>query len=165
MNKVKTYTLFRQNLAKTMDEVCSSLEPITVTRNNNEPVVMLSLKCYNSILETNYMLRSSRNAERLMASIKEIEALINKKQKLMEIVHSSYADEDTNYLKQNNKSIYKNILIEAINKNPYEGIGNPTPLKDELSEYWSRKIDSEHRLVYKIHEDVLYILQCRYHNH
>jgi len=54
-------------------------------------------------------------------------------------------------------------LIEAITRDPYEGIGQPELLKNELQGYWSRRINSEHRLVYKVVDDLLIIKQCRYH--
>lgn len=63
------------------------------------------------------------------------------------------------------KKIFKRIkeLIKDITRNPFEGIGKPEPLKHELSGYWSRRIDDEHRLVYKISDNTLYILSCKEH--
>jgi toxin YoeB len=54
-------------------------------------------------------------------------------------------------------------LIEAVMKSPFEGIGKPEPLRFELAGCWSRRIDQEHRLVYKVERDDLIILACRYH--
>jgi toxin YoeB len=54
-------------------------------------------------------------------------------------------------------------LIDAVIKSPFEGIGKPGPLRFELAGCWSRRIDQEHRLVYKIERDCLIILACRYH--
>ena len=54
-------------------------------------------------------------------------------------------------------------LIEATLKSPFEGIGKPEPLKFELAGAWSRRIDQEHRLVYKVEKDELIVLACRYH--
>lgn len=54
-------------------------------------------------------------------------------------------------------------LIEAAAKSPFEGIGKPEPLKFELAGCWSRRIDQEHRLVYKVQKDELIVLGCRYH--
>jgi len=56
-----------------------------------------------------------------------------------------------------------NRLLEDIRRNGYEGIGNPEPLKDDLSECWSRRIDSKNRLVYTIEGNMAFILQCRSH--
>jgi toxin YoeB len=84
----------------------------------------------------------------------------------MEMVYSTRAKEDKAYwVSQNNTKILKRIekLIEAIQRHPYAGIGKPEPLRFEKSGYWSRRIDQEHRLVYKIANKTLYIAQCRYH--
>ena len=54
-------------------------------------------------------------------------------------------------------------LIDTTLKSPFEGIGKPEPLKFELSGSWSRRIDQEHRLVYKVERGELFILSCRYH--
>jgi toxin YoeB len=54
-------------------------------------------------------------------------------------------------------------LIEATLRQPFEGVGKPEPLKFELASCWSRRIDQEHRLVYKVEKNELIILACRYH--
>lgn len=54
-------------------------------------------------------------------------------------------------------------LIKEIQKNPFGGIGKPEPLKHDLSGCWSRRIDGEHRLVYRVSEEKIRILACRYH--
>jgi len=56
-----------------------------------------------------------------------------------------------------------NRLIKEIQREPFEGIGEPEPLKYNWSGYWSRRITIEHRLVYKVSDDNLMIAQCRYH--
>lgn len=56
-----------------------------------------------------------------------------------------------------------NRLIEAIDQSPFKGIGKPEPLRYGLAGYWSRRIDDEHRLVYKVERGVIYIAACRYH--
>jgi len=56
-----------------------------------------------------------------------------------------------------------NIIIKDIQRNKYEGIGKPAPLKHNLSGYWSRSIDSAHRIVYKIENNSILIAQLRYH--
>lgn len=56
-----------------------------------------------------------------------------------------------------------NLLIKAISRDSYKGIGKPEPLKGNLSGWWSRRIDMEHRIVYKIENKNIIILQCRYH--
>jgi len=54
-------------------------------------------------------------------------------------------------------------LILEVQKDPFHGIGKPEPLKHELADCWSRRIDEEHRLVYQVTESKIRILACRYH--
>lgn len=56
-----------------------------------------------------------------------------------------------------------NMLIKDIGRNPFDGIGKPEPLKGELSGFWSRRIDNEHRLVYVAEEDAVLIIACKGH--
>jgi toxin YoeB len=56
-----------------------------------------------------------------------------------------------------------NQLLKDIDRNGNEGIGKPEPLKYELQGFWSRRIDDEHRLIYKIDGDEIHIIHCRYH--
>ena len=56
-----------------------------------------------------------------------------------------------------------NALIRDIQRDPYQGIGKPEALRHTLSGYWSRRIDREHRIVYRVEGDVLLIVQLRYH--
>jgi len=80
----------------------------------------------------------------------------------------SFADDawdDYLYWQQQDKKILKKInrLIKEIQREPFEGIGEPEPLKYNWSGYWSRRISIEHRLVYKVVDDNLLVAQCRYH--
>lgn len=56
-----------------------------------------------------------------------------------------------------------NALIANIERQPHDGLGKPEPLKHQWTGYWSRRIDREHRLVYKATHDAIVIVQCRYH--
>ncbi len=56
-----------------------------------------------------------------------------------------------------------NLLSKDAERNPFEGLGKPEPLKGELSGFWSRRIDEKHRLVYRVQGDVLEILSCKGH--
>ena len=69
-----TYTALRKNLATTMDQVCNDHEPVTVTRSNARPVVILSLEDYKALEETAYLIRSPKNLQRLLESITELES-------------------------------------------------------------------------------------------
>lgn len=68
-----SYTAARSQLAKTMDRVCENHEPLIITRSGEPSVVMISLEDYNSLEETAYLLRSPKNAKRLLDSIAELE--------------------------------------------------------------------------------------------
>ena len=73
--------------------------------------------------------------------------------------------EDYLYWQKIDKKTLKrvNLLIKDIRRHPLEGLGDPEPLKHNWSGYWSRRIDREHRLVYKVTDNGLIIAQCRYH--
>lgn len=73
--------------------------------------------------------------------------------------------EDYLYWQRTDKVMLKriNTLIRDIQRSPFEGIGKPEPLKHNLSGFWSRRIDDEHRLVYTVVDGRILIAQCRYH--
>jgi len=73
--------------------------------------------------------------------------------------------EDYLYWQKVDKVITKRIneLIKSCMRVPLEGVGKPETLKGDLQTYWSRRITSEHRLVYKYTNDQLFIAACRYH--
>jgi antitoxin YefM len=79
-----SYTAARAKLAKTMDEVCERHEPVIITRSGQAPVVMLSLDDFNALEETAYLLRSPKNARRLLESIAELEEGRGKERNLVE---------------------------------------------------------------------------------
>lgn len=81
------------------------------------------------------------------------------------IIFGDTAWEDyTEWLKEDKKVLKKiNDLIDNISRTPFEGLGKPEPLKNELSGYWSRRITEKHRLIYKLYEDKLYIIGCKEH--
>lgn len=83
----------------------------------------------------------------------------------MKIIFSKNAWEDyTSWLTQDRKMLRKiNDLIKDIQKTPFSGKGKPEPLKYDLAGLWSRRIDREHRLVYKVQDKELFIYACKYH--
>lgn len=83
----------------------------------------------------------------------------------MKILFSERAWEDYLYWQQTDKKMLNRVnnLIKDIQRNPHSGIGKPEPLKHGLSGYWSRRIDDEHRILYKIENDTLSLVQIRYH--
>ena len=132
--KTMTYSESRANYAATLDAVLDDREEVVITRAGKDPVVIVSLDDYQSLKETAYLLRSPENARRLLGAIE-------------------------------NRKILKriNILIRDVQRNGNEGIGKPEPLKHGFQGYWSRRINDEHRLVYKVVEQEVRIAQCRYH--
>ena len=75
------------------------------------------------------------------------------------------AFEDVAYWVKTDVRMMKKIiqLLENIQQTPYEGLGKPEALKHQLQGHWSRRIDAEHRLVYRIEESSVVIISCRYH--
>jgi toxin YoeB len=72
---------------------------------------------------------------------------------------------DFNELARSDKSLYRKILslITDISRTPFQGLGKPEPLKYEFSGYWSRRIDQENRLIYKVTDEEIFILSCKEH--
>jgi toxin YoeB len=83
----------------------------------------------------------------------------------MELVWQTNAWEDYCYWQKRDKKILERVneLIKDCLRSPFKGIGKPEPLKGNYAGCWSRRIIQEHRLIYKINERRLHILQCRYH--
>ena len=83
----------------------------------------------------------------------------------MNILFTEEAWSDYTYWQKNDKKVLNKIneLIKSIIRDPFEGIGKPEPLKYQLSGFWSRRIDLEHRLVYRIENNNLEIISCKYH--
>ncbi len=83
----------------------------------------------------------------------------------MKVIFDDDAWEDYLYWQRTDPKVLKriNALIKEIQRNPYEGVGKPEPLKYNFAGYWSRRINDEHRLVYQVTEDAVLIAQLRYH--
>ncbi len=83
----------------------------------------------------------------------------------MKLVWSEKSWSDYLYWQKANKKIVQKIneLIKDIKRNQFDGIGKPEPLKHELAGFWSRRINDEHRLVYRIEDTMIQIASCRYH--
>ena len=65
---------------------------------------------------------------------------------------------------QDRKTLHRiNLLVEATLREPFTGIGKPEPLRENLSGYWSRRIDESNRLVYAVEDDQIVVIGCRYH--
>ena len=83
----------------------------------------------------------------------------------MKLVFTELSWEDYLFWQKNDKQKLKRIneLLKDISRNPYEGIGKPEPLKFNYAGFWSRRIDEEHRLIYRIVENEIQIAKCRFH--
>jgi toxin YoeB len=81
------------------------------------------------------------------------------------LIFADQAWDDYVHWQANDQKIVKriNLLIKDIKREPFSGIGEPEPLKYNWSGYWSRRITLEHRLVYKVTDQMILIAQCRYH--
>ncbi|MFQ5420977.1 MAG: Txe/YoeB family addiction module toxin [Anaerolineae bacterium] len=83
----------------------------------------------------------------------------------MNIQFTPSAWDDYLWLQKHNRHLLKKVnqLIKETGRTPFTGTGKPEPLKTTLSGYWSRRINSEHRLVYRVAETTLIIISCRFH--
>jgi toxin YoeB len=83
----------------------------------------------------------------------------------VKLVFSERAWEDYLYWRETDRRLLGRInqLIREIQREPFSGIGKPEPLKHAFQGYWSRRINDEHRIVYKIRDDSVLIAQIRYH--
>lgn len=73
--------------------------------------------------------------------------------------------EDYLYWQKTNKKTLKRInnSLKSISREPFSGIGKPEPLKHKYKGFWSRRIDGEHRLIYRVKDDEIHIAKCRFH--
>ena len=83
----------------------------------------------------------------------------------MKILFYKNAWEEYLSFRQNDEIIFNriNFIIKDISRSPFNGIGRPEPLKHSLAGFWSRRINQEHRLVYTVENNIIHILQCKYH--
>jgi toxin YoeB len=83
----------------------------------------------------------------------------------VKLTWSAEAWDDYIYWQETDKKTVKKIneLIKDATRTPFEGKGKPEPLKHNLAGFWSRRITSEHRMVYAVSDDALLIASCRYH--
>ncbi len=83
----------------------------------------------------------------------------------MKFVFTELSWEDYLFWQKNDKQKVRRIneLLKDISRHPYEGIGKPEALRFNYAGFWSRRIDEEHRLIYKIENDEIQIFKCRFH--
>ncbi|MEZ9936273.1 Txe/YoeB family addiction module toxin [Vibrio breoganii] len=84
-------------------------------------------------------------------------------QRLLSWTDEAWSD-SLNWQTQDKKRLKRiNKLINDVKRSPFEGIGKPEPLKENLSGFWSRRIDDTNRLVYAVDDQAIIIMSCRYH--
>jgi toxin YoeB len=83
----------------------------------------------------------------------------------MKLTFQTYGREDYLHWQEHDRKMLRklNRLIMECQRTPFSGTGKPEPLKGDFAGWWSRRIDQEHRLVYRVTDDALLIAQCRYH--
>ena len=83
----------------------------------------------------------------------------------MQLAFTESAWEEYLWFQEHDRKLLKriNALIKDIMRSPFDGIGKPEPLKANLSGYWSRRINEEHRLIYSVGAQFLIVVGCRYH--
>lgn len=81
------------------------------------------------------------------------------------VVYEHNASDDLEYWASNNLKVLKKVieLIHFCRKSPFDGLGKPEPLRHNLKGYWSRRINDEHRLIYKVDDEKITIISCRDH--
>ena len=81
------------------------------------------------------------------------------------LVFTTAAWKDYLYWQGQDRKTLKRInqLIQNVMRHPFEGIGKPEPLRENLAEFWSRRIDDPHRLIYAVDDHEVAIIACRYH--
>lgn len=83
----------------------------------------------------------------------------------MKLLFAPAAWDDYLYWQQHDRRMLERVnkLIREVQREPFSGVGKPEPLKHALAGFWSRRINDEHRMVYRVQDDVLMIAQLRYH--
>ena len=170
----------RQRLFPLLEQVNTDHEPVRITSKAGDAVLM-SADDYDSWQETVYLLRSPENARRLMEAVARDKASRTARAEVHQVSRRAPGDgrwrglrsinfdpdawEDFLFWLASDRKTARRIvrLIGEIQREPFTGIGKPEPLKGELSGYWSRRIDDEHRLVYRADDTEVKILKARYH--
>ena len=84
---------------------------------------------------------------------------------MKDIVFKGTSFEDYNDWSRTDKQVFNRIvmLLEDCRRHPFDGLGKPEPLKHQFKGCWSRRINTEHRLVYMVNDDSIEIVSCKYH--
>lgn len=159
-----------------LDRVVDDAEEVVVTRHGREAAVIISLREYESLKETAYLMASPANARRQNQAVEELrndggdarpDRLRRQLRRGTGSVKVQFAGrgwEDYPTWQRDRQMLKRvNALIQDIRRNDPQGIGKPEQLRGNWAGFWSRRIDQEHRLAYRITDDTVQIAQCRYH--
>ena len=159
----------RSRLFPLIQQVNDDHLPVRINSKGGDAVLM-SADDFDSWQETIYLLRSPANARRLMEAVghgrEDNEGTAGFGRRVVRSIHfDPDAWDDFLYWLGADRKMATRVtrLIGDIQRDPFTGIGKPEPLKGDLSGYWSRRIDDEHRLVYRADDKEVKILKARYH--
>lgn len=168
-----SYTETRARFAEVLDTVIQDSEEVVITRAGVEATVLVSLSEYQSLKETDYLLRNPANAERLLRAAAQSRMGGDVRHTVLEVKDAKdrpgwagSAWDDYLWWHAHDRRILGriNLLVEHIRRSASEGIGSPEALRHQLSGFWSRRINDEHRLIYRIgSKGLLHIVSVRYH--
>ena len=161
---------FRKDIKSYLDKVAKNFETLIINRGKDSGIVVMSLTEYNSLMATNHELSSRKNELRLDSAIEKLSSQKSFEKNILEDQNMKYifvdeSWEDYLYWQKTDKKKLKRIndLLKDISRSPFDGIGKPEPLKHKYSGFWSRRIDDEHRLIYRYEEGEIQIAKCRFH--
>ncbi len=155
----------RRHFKKICKKVVSDVEVVIVTRSRGKNIVMISEAEYNNMMENFRIFSSPGTYQKIKNGIQQYEQGKSSERGMSKT--KLFTDDNWNdylYWQQTDKTKVKRIkkLIKSIEKDGYaKGLGKPQPLKHDLSGYWSRRIDEEHRIIYRIHKKKLVIVSCK----
>src|SRR5260364_30128 len=137
--RVISFSEARNTLKSVIDRVIHDADVTVIKRRNDPDAIIMSLDCYNSLMETVHLIKT--------------------------ICFTEAAWEDyVWWQRQDQKTLRRiNQLIHNACRTPFEGLGKPEPLRESLSGFWSRRIDQANRLVYEDTDRALNVVSCRYH--
>ena len=130
---------------------------------------VIEINIGDEVDETDYLLSTPANRESIFRSLEQLKnrQLISKQINHLETWFTLTAEawKDYLYWQNTDKNILRKIndLLKDCLRDPFRGLGKPEPLKGKLMGFWSRRINNEHRLVYKYEGGELFIISCRFH--
>jgi toxin YoeB len=179
MPEATAYAKFRANRASILDAAIEKQARVIVRRRGAKDVAVIPADESAGLMETAHLLRSPKNAARLMAALRSAEkgadagrrsrncggssVLSGRVERALEF-HTQFRD-DLRFWVETNRSVAPSVLhlVGAVAREPFEGIGKPERLGYHLEGCWSRRIIQERRLVYRVGVDRIDFLQARYH--